>query len=93
MDWVFGRVRMEAAKLSGPYKIAAICRMVHWDRKWLVIWWPALLVGHLEEEEKRELLDIVAVRQAVIAKNITIIPEFLDQGRSSHVKGCGSALR
>ena len=40
---------------------------------------PALLVRHLEKEQKRQLLDIVAVRQPVIAQDVTIVPEFLNE--------------
>jgi len=40
---------------------------------------PALLIRHLEEEQKRQLLDVVAIRQPVIAKDVAVVPEFLDQ--------------
>jgi len=39
----------------------------------------ALLIRHLEEKEKRQLLDVVAVRQPVIAQNVAVVPEFLDE--------------
>ena len=44
----------------------------------LVEWRPALLVRHLEEEQKRQLLDVIAVRQPVIAQDVAVVPEFLD---------------
>ena len=34
--------------------------------------------GHLEEEEKGELLDIVAVAHAVVPEDVAEVPEFLD---------------
>ena len=40
---------------------------------------PALLIRHLKEEQKRQLLDVVAVRQPVIAQDVAVIPEFLDE--------------
>jgi hypothetical protein len=48
-------------------------------RGWFVVWWPALLVGHLEEEQKRELLDVVAVGETVIPQDVAIVPKFLDE--------------
>ena len=41
--------------------------------------WPALLVRHLEKEQKRQLLDIVAVRQPVVTQDVAVVPEFLNQ--------------
>ncbi|MEA2594697.1 MAG: hypothetical protein QOF01_1166, partial [Thermomicrobiales bacterium] len=35
-------------------------------------------MGHLEEEEVGELLDVVAVGEAVVAADVAIVPEFLD---------------
>jgi hypothetical protein len=40
---------------------------------------PALLIRHLEEEQKRQLLDVIAVRQPVIAQDVAVIPEFLNE--------------
>ena len=37
-----------------------------------------LLVGHLEEEQVRELLDVVAVGEAVVAEDVAVVPELLD---------------
>ena len=36
------------------------------------------LVGHLEEEQVGELLDVVAVGQAVVAQDVAVVPELLD---------------
>ena len=36
------------------------------------------LVGHLEEEQEGELLHVVAVRKTVVAEQIAVIPEFLN---------------
>ena len=40
---------------------------------------PGLLVGHLEEQQVRQLLDVVAVGEAVVAKDVAVVPELLDQ--------------
>src|ERR1043166_3312462 len=37
--------------------------------------WTRLLVRHFKEQQKRELLNVVAIRKAVIPKDIAIIPE------------------
>ena len=37
-----------------------------------------LLVRHLQEEEARELLDIVAVGEAVVSENVAVVPQLLD---------------
>jgi hypothetical protein len=39
-----------------------------------------LLVGHLQEEQERQLLDVIAIGQAVVAEDIAVVPELLDQG-------------
>ncbi len=39
-----------------------------------------LLVRHLEEEKVRELLDVVAIREAIIAQDVAVAPQLLDQG-------------
>ena len=33
---------------------------------------------HLEEEQIGELLDVIAVAHPVIAEDVTVVPEFLD---------------
>src|SRR5687768_8546555 len=39
---------------------------------------PRPLIGHLEKEEKGELLEVVLIRQSVIAQNVAVGPELLD---------------
>ena len=39
-----------------------------------------LLVRHLQEQQKRQLLDVIAVGQTVIAEDVAVVPEFLDEG-------------
>ncbi len=48
-----------------------------------------LLIRHLEEQQKRQLLHIIAVGQTVIAENVAVIPELLDElgGVASHRNG------
>ena len=40
------------------------------------------LVRHFEKEQIGELLDIIAVAHPIVAKNVTVVPEFLDDGGS-----------
>ena len=42
------------------------------------------LFDHLEEEQKGELLDVVLIRQAVIAEDVAVVPELLDDGIRGH---------
>ena len=39
-----------------------------------------LFIGHLQKEQKRQLLDVIAVRQPVVAQDVAVIPEFLNKG-------------
>src|SRR5262245_55057340 len=52
---------------------------VVWNRRRLIERRSALLIRHLEEEQKRQLLDIIPVRQPVIAQDVAVIPEFLNE--------------
>jgi hypothetical protein len=36
------------------------------------------LVGHLEEQQVSELLDVIAIRHAVVAEDVAVVPELLD---------------
>src|SRR6266852_1475057 len=36
------------------------------------------LIGHFHGQQKRQLLDVVAIRQTVVAQDIEVIPKFLD---------------
>ena len=57
------------------------------NRRRLVERRPALLVRDLKEKQKRQLLgacaepcrSIVAIRQPVIAKDVAVVPEFLNE--------------
>lgn len=48
----------------------------HWAG--LVVVRAAALVGHFGEQQVGELLDIVAIRYAVVAKDVAVVPGFLD---------------
>ena len=43
-------------------------------------WRPrrVLLVGHLEEQQVRELFQVVAVGEPVVAEDVAVVPEFVD---------------
>jgi hypothetical protein len=36
------------------------------------------IIGHFQEQQKRQLLDIVAIRQTVLTQDIEVIPMLLD---------------
>ena len=38
-----------------------------------------LLVGHLQEQQVRQLLEVVAVREAVVAQDVAVAPQALDE--------------
>jgi len=40
---------------------------------------PTLLIRHLQEQEKRQLLDVVTIGQPVIPQDVAVIPEFLNE--------------
>jgi len=40
---------------------------------------------HLEKRQVGELLDIVAIAHAVVAEDVAVVPEFLDEGTGVHV--------
>jgi hypothetical protein len=42
-------------------------------------WWLGLLVRHLQEEEIGELLDVVAVGEPVVTKDIAVRPQLANQ--------------
>src|SRR6185312_11842602 len=44
-----------------------------------------LLIGHLQEQQKRQLLDVVLVGQPVVTQDVAIVPELAnDGGRVAH---------
>ena len=51
------------------------------DGRWFVERRLRLLVRHFQEQQKRQLLHVIAIRQTIIAENVAIIPKFLDKGR------------
>ena len=42
---------------------------------------PGLLIRHFQEQQKRQLLDVIAVGQAVIAKDVAVVPELGNECR------------
>jgi hypothetical protein len=59
------------------------------DGAWLVEGWPGSLVGHLQEQEVRELLHVIPVAHAIIPKDVAVVPELLDdQLRMITHNGC-----
>jgi hypothetical protein len=53
-------------------------------RALLVVRRLGALVGHLEEQQIGQLLDVVAIRHAVVTQDVAVIPEFLDDARCVH---------
>ena len=47
-------------------------------RAFLVVRRLGALVGHLEKQQIRQLFDVVTVRHAVVAENVAVVPELLD---------------
>ena len=50
------------------------------------------LVGHLEEQEERELLQVVLVAQAVVTQDLAVVPQLLDDPVALLGHGGGSLL-
>src|SRR5262249_42777662 len=40
---------------------------------------PRQLIRHLQEEQERELLEVVLVREPVISENVAVVPQTLDK--------------
>jgi len=49
------------------------------------------LVRHLEKQQVGELLDVVAIAHPVVAQDVAVVPELLDDGRGVH--GCSVGQR
>ncbi len=47
-----------------------------------------MFMGHFEEEQVGELLDVVAVGHAVVAQDVAVVPEFLDDVLGVVVRIC-----
>ena len=45
-----------------------------------IVWWLAVLIGHLEEEEIGELFQVVTVAYAIIAEGVAEGPDFRNDG-------------
>ena len=43
-----------------------------------------LLIRHFQEQQKRQLLDVIAVGQAVIPQDVAVVPELLDELSTAH---------
>ncbi len=54
----------------------------------LVVGRLGALVGHLEEEQVGELLDVVAVGEPVVAEQIAVVPELLDDLLAMRARHC-----
>jgi len=54
------------------------------DRRGLVERCTGLLIRHLEEEQKGQLLQIIPIRETIIPEDIAVIPEFLDECGCGH---------
>ena len=54
----------------------------------LVVGRLAALVGHLQEQQIDELLDVVTVAHAVVAQDVAVAPGFLDDGCCVHFDLC-----
>jgi hypothetical protein len=50
----------------------------------VVIRRPAALVRHLEEQQVGELLDVVAIAHPVVAQEVAVVPDLLDEGGGVH---------
>jgi hypothetical protein len=53
-------------------------------RAGLLVRRPGALVGHLQKQQIGELLDVVAIRHAVVAQHVAVVPEFLDDAVGTH---------
>src|SRR5437016_4660964 len=45
----------------------------------LLEWRLRLLIRHFKKQQKCELFNVIAVGQTVIAENVAVVPEFLDE--------------
>ena len=47
-----------------------------------------LFIGHLQEQQICELLDVVAVAETVVTQDVAVVPEFLNDSVAGH--GCST---
>ncbi len=50
------------------------------DDGWMIVGRLRALVRHFEEQQKSELLYVIAVRKTVIAQDVAVVPKFVDEG-------------
>ena len=67
------RLQLVSVAAEQAFPIVAL-----WNARRLVIGWLRALVGHLEEEQVGQLLHVVAIGHAIIAQQVTVIPQALD---------------
>ena len=54
------------------------------NRAWFVIRRLRPLIRHFEKQQIRQLLDVIAIAHPVVAQDVTVVPEFLDDCRGCH---------
>jgi hypothetical protein len=45
----------------------------------VVEWRSGLFIRHLQEQQKRELFNVITIRQPIVSQNVAIIPKLLNQ--------------
>jgi hypothetical protein len=45
----------------------------------VLVWGTGALIVHFEEEKIGELLDVIAVGDSVIAEQVALVPDFVDE--------------
>ena len=56
--------------------------IVRGDGGLLVVRWASALIVHLEEQKEGELLNVVAIGDAIVAEQVAVIPDFVDESGS-----------
>lgn len=80
----FQRVPVVIEKLVAVALDEALPIVSFGDRALLVVGCSGALVRHLQEKQIGELLDVVAVRHAVVPEHVAIVSELLDDGGCVH---------
>ena len=65
--------------------ITTAMRSKRWDQTRLAVRRARTLIGHLEEQQIGELFDVVAIAHALVAQDVAVVPELLDEGGSVHM--------
>src|ERR1700678_918175 len=76
--WGAGGWRRPLLPTPPPRATAATIRVCS-ARGGLIGWQPRLLIRHFQEQQKRQLLHVIGIRQTVIPEDGTVIPELLNQ--------------